>query len=66
MSSEVVVEKRTSIKLKQSTLVRFAKYGKKGDSYEDIFVKIINILEDPSLPKRARVRIRQSLYPTLD
>jgi len=56
-------EKRTSIKLRQTTLERFKRYGRKGDSYEDIVTRILCVLEDPSLGRTALRKIRRALYP---
>ena len=57
-------EKWTSIRLKVSTLDLFKKYGAKGDSYDDVLLRVIKALEDPGLGKTVRVKIRKALYPT--
>lgn len=57
------VVKWTSIRVKVSTLGLFKKYGKKGDSYEDILLRVITALENPAVAHKVKINLRRALYP---
>lgn len=66
MSESVLVpavEKWTSVRVKVSTIHVFIRYGAKGDSYDDILVRVGALLECPDWPASTKKRFRQMLYP---